>query len=382
MKYYLIAGEASGDLHASNLMKALKQRDEQAEFRFFGGDKMAAQGGSLVRHYREMAYMGFIPVLLHAGTILKNMKLCQEDILAWQPDVLILVDYAGFNLKIAKFVKTHCPSLPVHYYISPKIWAWKSYRIKQFRAYVDKMYIVFPFEKQWFADRNYAVDYVGNPSVDSVSAYLENHPKVETLRLQNDAPLSLQKPILAILPGSRSQEIRQNFPLMLQAAAAYQNDYQIVISGAPGQDMEAYRRYMQGFDFPIVFDQTYALLQQAHAALVVSGTATLETALFDVPQVVCYHMKGGKFLTRLVRKYFIRTPFISLVNLVAGRQVVRELVSYECSVGNIARELALILQGPSRENMLQEYARMHHSLGPAGAAEHTADLMLKYLKQS
>ena len=382
MKYYLIAGEASGDLHASNLMKALKQRDEQAEFRFFGGDKMAAQGGSLVRHYREMAYMGFIPVLLHARTILKNMKLCQEDILAWQPDVLILVDYAGFNLKIAKFVKTHCPSLPVHYYISPKIWAWKSYRIKQFRAYVDKMYIVFPFEKQWFADRNYAVDYVGNPSVDSVSAYLENHSQAPLLRLQNDAPLSLQKPILAILPGSRSQEIRQNFPLMLQAAAAYQNDYQIVISGAPGQNMEAYRRYMQGFDFPIVFDQTYALLQQAHAALVVSGTATLETALFDVPQVVCYYMKGGKFLTRLVRKYFIRTPFISLVNLVAGREVVRELVSYECGVGNIARELALILQGSSRENMLQEYARMHQLLGPAGAAEHTADLMLKYLKQS
>ena len=283
MKYYLIAGEASGDLHASNLMKALKQRDEQAEFRFLGGDKMTAQGGSLVRHYREMAYMGFIPVLLHARIILKNMKLCQQDILAWQPDVLILVDYAGFNLKIAKFVKTHCPSLPVHYYISPKIWAWKSYRIKQFRAYVDKMYIIFPFEKQWFADRNYAVDYVGNPSVDSVSAYLENHPQAPLLRLQNDAPLPLRKPILAILPGSRSQEIRQNFPLMLQAAAAYQNDYQIVISGAPGQDMEAYRRYMQGFDFPIVFDQTYALLQQAHAALVVSGTATLETALFDVP---------------------------------------------------------------------------------------------------
>lgn len=384
MKYYLIAGEASGDLHASNLMKALKQRDPQASFRFFGGDKMAAQGGEPVRHYREMAYMGFIPVLLHAGTILKNMKLCQQDILSWQPDVLILVDYAGFNLKIAKFVKTHCPQVPVHYYISPKIWAWKSYRIKQFRAYVDKMYIIFPFEKQWFADRQYAVDYVGNPSVDAVSAFLQHHPQPEALELKNTSGeasvLKSEKPMLAILPGSRSQEIAQNFPLMLQAAVAYQDDYQIVVSGAPGQEPEKYRQYMQGYDFPVVFDQTYRLLQQAHAALVVSGTATLETALFDVPQVVCYYMRGGKCLTTLARKYFIRTPFISLVNLVAGREVVRELVSYECSVDRISHELAQILQGAGREKMLQEYERIHQLLGPAGAAEHTAELMLNYLK--
>ncbi len=378
MKYYLIAGEASGDLHASNLMKALKQRDKQAEFRFFGGDKMAAQGGSLVRHYREMAYMGFLPVLLHARTILKNMKLCRRDILSWRPDVLILVDYAGFNLKMARFVKTHCPDIPVHYYISPKIWAWKSYRIKQFRAYVDKMYIVFPFEKQWFAERNYAVDYVGNPSVDSVSAYLKNasSPVLETA-----LDLSSSKPIIAILPGSRTQEIRRNLPQMLQAAAAFKDDYRIVVSGAPGQEESAYRQYMEGFDFQIVFNQTYALLRQAHAALVVSGTATLETALFDVPQVVCYYMSGGKFLTKLVRKYFIRTPFISLVNLVAGREVVCELVSYECTTELIHKELSLLLQGSERERILQEYARIHQLLGEPGAAEHTADLMLKYLKR-
>lgn len=378
MKYYLIAGEASGDLHASNLMKALKQRDKQAEFRFFGGDKMAAQGGSLVRHYREMAYMGFLPVLLHARTILKNMKLCRRDILSWRPDVLILVDYAGFNLKIARFVKTHCPDIPVHYYISPKIWAWKSYRIKQFRAYVDKMYIVFPFEKQWFAERNYAVDYVGNPSVDSVSAYLKN---ASSLVLETVLDSSSSKPIIAILPGSRTQEIRRNLPQMLQAASAFKDDYQIVVSGAPGQEESAYRQYMEGFDFQIVFNQTYALLRQAHAALVVSGTATLETALFDVPQVVCYYMSGGKFLTKLVCKYFIRTPFISLVNLVAGREVVRELVSYECTTELIHKELSLLLQGPERERILQEYARIHQLLGEPGAAEHTADLMLKYLKR-
>ena len=378
MKYYLIAGEASGDLHASNLMKALKQRDKQAEFRFFGGDKMAAQGGSLVRHYREMAYMGFLPVLLHARTILKNMKLCRRDILSWRPDVLILVDYAGFNLKIARFVKTHCPDIPVHYYISPKIWAWKSYRIKQFRAYVDKMYIVFPFEKQWFAERNYAVDYVGNPSVDSVSAYLKN---ASSLALEKSLDSSSSKPIIAILPGSRTQEIRRNLPQMLQAAAAFTDDYQIVVSEAPGQEESAYRKYMEGFDFQIVFNQTYALLRQAHAALVVSGTATLETALFDVPQVVCYYMSGGKFLTKLVRKYFIRTPFISLVNLVAGREVVRELVSYECTTELIHKELSVLLQGAERERILQEYARIHQLLGEPGAAEHTADLMLKYLKR-
>lgn len=378
MKYYLIAGEASGDLHASNLMKALKQRDKQAEFRFFGGDKMAAQGGSLVRHYREMAYMGFLPVLLHARTILKNMKLCRRDILSWRPDVLILVDYAGFNLKIARFVKTHCPDIPVHYYISPKIWAWKSYRIKQFRAYVDKMYIVFPFEKQWFAERNYAVDYVGNPSMDSVSAYLKN---ASSSVLETVLDSSSSKPIIAILPGSRTQEIRRNLPQMLQAAETFKDDYRIVVSGAPGQEESAYRQYMEGFDFQIVFNQTYALLRQAHAALVVSGTATLETALFDVPQVVCYYMSGGKFLTKLVRKYFIRTPFISLVNLVAGREVVRELVSYECTTELIHKELSLLLQGAERERILQEYARIHQLLGEPGAAEHTADLMLKYLKR-
>lgn len=378
MKYYLIAGEASGDLHASNLMKALKQRDKQAEFRFFGGDKMAAQGGSLVRHYREMAYMGFLPVLLHARTILKNMKLCRRDILSWRPDVLILVDYAGFNLKIARFVKTHCPDIPVHYYISPKIWAWKSYRIKQFRAYVDKMYIVFPFEKQWFAERNYAVDYVGNPSVDSVSTYLKN---ASSSVLEKTLDSSSSKPIIAILPGSRTQEIRRNLPQMLQAAEAFKDDYRIVVSGAPGQEESAYRQYMEGFDFQIVFNQTYALLHQAHAALVVSGTATLETALFDVPQVVCYYMSGGKFLTKLVRKYFIRTPFISLVNLVAGREVVRELVSYECTTELIHKELSVLLQGSERERILQEYARIHQLLGEPGAAEHTADLMLKYLKR-
>lgn len=381
MKYYFIAGEASGDLHASNLMRAIGERDPEAEFRYFGGDKMAAQGGTLVRHYREMAYMGIVPVLLHAPAILRNMRLCRWDICQWQPDVLVLVDYAGFNLKMAKYVKRHCPQVAIHYYISPKIWAWKSYRIKQFRAYVDKLYIIFPFEKQWFAQRHYQVDYVGNPSVDSVEAYKQHHPGLQPLTTADGKTLDIDKPVLAILPGSRSQEIRQNFAMMLQAAARYRDQYRIVVSGAPGQEPDAYRRYMDGYDFPIVFDQTYALLQQSHAALVVSGTATLETALFDVPQVVCYYMATGKWLTKWGRKYLIRTPFISLVNLVAGREVVRELVANQCTTEAIAASLEAILQGPGREEVLSGYREVYSLLGAPGAAHHTADLMMKYLKR-
>lgn len=378
MKYYLIVGEASGDLHASNLMKALLRRDAQAEFRYFGGDAMAAVGGTLVKHYRELAYMGFLPVLLHARTILKNMDLCRRDVLSWQPDVLILVDYAGFNLKMAAYVSQHAPSIPIHYYISPKIWAWKSHRIKQFRRYVDHLYLIFPFEQDWFAQRHYQADYVGNPSVDSVSAFLAQRPVREEWCRQHG--LDAQKPILALLAGSRKQEVNRNLPLMLKVAARYADRFQVVVAGAPGLAPDQYAQHMTDTPFPLVFNQTYALLSVAHTALVVSGTATLETALFDVPQVVCYYLAGGRVLTKLVRRFFIRTPFISLVNLVAGKKVVEELVAYDYTEARLEACLAPLLSDtPQRRQMLQDYARLHQLLGEAGASEHTADLLYRRL---
>ena len=284
MKYYLIAGEASGDLHASNLMAALKENDPKAEFRFLGGDLMRAVGGTLVKHYREMAFMGFIPVLLNLRTILNNMKTCQEDIRRYQPDVVILIDYPGFNLKIAKYVKTQL-GLPVYYYISPKIWAWKQYRIRDFRRYVDRMFCILPFETEFFRKLNYSVDYVGNPSVDSVAYYKEHQaiPKDTFIKEEGLA----NKPILALLSGSRKQEIKDNLPTMLKVASAYP-DYQPVIAGAPGIDPAYYQEYIGSYPAKIVFGKTYPLLQHSAAALVTSGTATLETALFRVPQVVYF----------------------------------------------------------------------------------------------
>ena len=286
MKYFLIAGEASGDLHASNLMAALKEKDPEADFRFFGGDLMQAVGGTLVKHYREMAFMGFIPVLLNLRTILNNMKTCQEDIRKYQPDVVILIDYPGFNLKIAKFVKTVL-HLPVYYYISPKIWAWKQYRIKDFRRYVDRMFCILPFETEFFRKLDYSVDYVGNPSVDSVAQYKEKQAnRPDTFMADEGLP---DKPILALLAGSRRQEIKDNLPTMLEVAAAYP-DYQPVIAGAPGLEPEYYKQYIGNHPAKIVFGKTYDLLQHSRAALVTSGTATLETSLFRVPQVVCYYV--------------------------------------------------------------------------------------------
>ena len=312
MKYFLIAGEASGDLHASNLMAALKEKDPEADFRFFGGDLMQAVGGTLVKHYKEMAFMGFIPVLLNLRTILNNMKTCQEDIRKYQPDVVILIDYPGFNLKIAKFVKTVL-HLPVYYYISPKIWAWKQYRIKDFRRYVDRMFCILPFETEFFRKLDYSVDYVGNPSVDSVAQYKEKQAnRPDTFMADEGLP---DKPILALLAGSRRQEIKDNLPTMLEVAAAYP-DYQPVIAGAPGLEPEYYKQYIGNHPAKIVFGKTYDLLQHSRAALVTSGTATLETSLFRVPQVVCYYVVVGPLASFIFRNFF-HTKYISLVNLIA-----------------------------------------------------------------
>lgn len=377
MKYYLIVGEASGDLHASNLMKALKERDAQAEFRFFGGDLMREVGGTLVKHYKELAYMGFIPVLLHLRTIFKNMDFCKSDIFEWQPDVVILVDYPGFNLKIAEFVKKHS-KIPVYYYISPKIWAWKEYRIKNIKRDVDELFSILPFEVDFFKGHEYPIHYVGNPCVDAVDAFQQLY--TETFEEFTATNALSQKPIIALLAGSRKQEIKDNLPDMLEAAKPFVGEYQLVLAGAPSMDLDYYQQYI-GAEVPvkIVFGQTYRLLAHAKAALVTSGTATLETALFRVPQVVCYYLAMGKVISFL-RKHILKVKYISLVNLVANREVVRELVADTMTVANVRAELdALLNQTDYRNNMLQEYDRMIKILGPAGASHQAASKMIELL---
>ena len=376
MRYYLIAGEASGDLHASNLMAALRELDAEAEFRFFGGDRMRAVGGTLVKHYREMAFMGFIPVLLHLRTILRNMRACEEDIRRYRPDVVILVDYPGFNLKVARFVHTEL-GIPVHYYISPKVWAWKRYRVKSFRRYVDRMYCILPFEPDFFRKLDYAVDYVGNPSVDSVEAYREGRAvsRADFLRVEG---LS-DKPILALLAGSRRQEIKDNLPTMLRVASAFP-EYQAVIAGAPAIDPAYYRRYMGDSPARIVYDKTYSLLQHSEVALVTSGTATLETALFRVPQVVCYYVMAGR-LASFIFHHFFHIPYISLVNLIAGREVVRELFGARFSEANIREELErLTCDIAYRERMLEGYDAVIRRLGAPGASREAARLIVDALR--
>lgn len=373
MKYYLIAGEASGDLHASNLMRALKAEDPRADFRYLGGDLMQRVGGTLVKHYREMAFMGFIPVLMNLRTILRNMQVCKEDIRTYQPDVVILVDYPGFNLKIAQFAKTEL-CLPVHYYISPKLWAWKQYRITKFRKYVDYVYSILPFEPAFFRKLNYEVDYVGNPSMDSVEAYRLGNPisRTDFYRMNRLA----EKPILALLAGSRKQEIRDNLPVMLRVAAKHP-EYQAVIAGAPAIEADYYQQFLCGSNTRIVFNQTYPLLSHSEAALVTSGTATLETALFRVPQVVCYSVVGGK-LANFVFKHFFHTPYISLVNLISGREIVQELFGARFSEEQIEAELSRILYDATyRARMLEGYASIIKDLGTSGASTQAARLIVK-----
>ena len=378
MKYYLIAGEASGDLHASNLMRTLKARDEKAEFRFFGGDLMQAVGGTLVKHYRELAYMGFVQVALHAGTIMRGMKQCKEDILAWAPDVVILVDYPGFNLSIAKYVKTHT-QIPVYYYISPKIWAWKEYRIKDIRRYVDEMFSILPFEVPYFAGHNYPIHYVGNPCVDAVAEFKAQYAESREAFCARHG-LNPQLPIVALLAGSRKQEIKDNLPIML-AATKHFKGFQWVIAGAPGIEEEMYRGFgLQ--EAKVVFSETYPLLAHSYAAMVTSGTATLETALFRVPQVVCYYMKFGKVVSWL-RGLVLKVKHISLVNLVANFTVVRELVADGMNERELKEELdQLLLEDFYRNRMLKEYDEMVlRPLGEAGASEHAAEKMVQLLRK-
>lgn len=377
MKYYLIVGEASGDLHASNLMKALMAEDPEAEFRFFGGDLMTAVGGTCVKHYRELAYMGFIPVLLHLRTIFSNMDRCKHDIEAWKPDVLILVDYPGFNLKIVAYIKKHT-QIPIYYYISPKIWAWKEYRIKNIRRDVDKLFSILPFEVDFFRGHHYPVDYVGNPCVDAVDSFLRTDTETKEQFCQR-LNLESSRPIIALLAGSRKQEIKDNLSRMMEASRSFPQ-YQFVIAGAPGIAPEFYSHYLTD-GAKIVFGETYRLLRHSEAALVTSGTATLETALFRVPQVVCYYTAAGK-LVSFLRRHILKVKYISLVNLVSGSEVVTELVADGMTVDNIRCELSAIIEGGSRRiQMLSGYDRMIQILGTPGASERAAKLMVKYLKK-
>ena len=386
MKYYLIAGEASGDLHASHLMHSLKAEDPQAEFRFFGGDMMAAEGGTMVKHYRELAYMGFVPVLLHLPTILRNMKMCKQDIHDWQPDVVILVDYPGFNLDIAKYVhsqrlNSNSQKPQVFYYISPKIWAWKEYRIKNIRRDVDELFSILPFEVEFFEGKHqYPIHYVGNPTASEVKAFLEKAAIGNDDFLRHNV-LSDTKPIIAILCGSRRQEIKDNLPAMLEAAAPFANDYQLVVAGAPGIDYDYYAQFTKGHHVNVLpKGWTYQLLYNAKAALVTSGTATLETALFRVPQVVCYETPLPQFIGYM-RKKVLKVKYISLVNLVANKEVVKELVADSFTVENIRHELTKILEGPARQQMLEGYDRVAAYLGSLTAPDEAARIMCSLLKQ-
>ena len=377
MRYYLIVGEASGDLHASNLMKAIKKVDEAAEFRFFGGDLMSAVGGERVKHYRELAYMGFIPVLMHLRTIFSNMSRCKRDILAWAPDALILVDYPGFNLSIAEYIHKNS-NIPVYYYISPKIWAWKEYRIKNIKRDVDQLFSILPFEVEFFAGHNYKIHYIGNPCVDAVDAFLKSDEEsADAFRKAENLP---SKPIVALLAGSRKQEIKANLPLMLQAVKCFP-DYQPVIAGAPGIDKEFYAPYLAD-GARILYGSTYRLLKHSHAALVTSGTATLETALLRVPQVVCYATPMAKLYSWL-KKHFLKVKFVSLVNLIAGSEVVRELVAADMSIESVTAEIGALLpaDSPRRREMLRQYDRMIEILGSAGVSERAADIMVRLLRE-
>lgn len=378
MKYYIIAGEASGDLHTSCLMQSLKNADQQAEFRFFGGDKMAAVGGTLVKHYRELAYMGFVPVLLHLPTILRNMRFCKQDIAQWRPDVVILVDYPGFNLGIAKYVHA-CLSIPVYYYISPKIWAWKEYRIKNIRRDVSELFSILPFEIDFFEKKhNYPIHYVGNPTADEVRRFKAEYTDTKEMFCAYN---SLgDKPIIALLAGSRLQEIKDNLPTMVRAAQPYLNDYQLVIAAAPSVPQEYYGKVLGNSGVSIVYGQTYPLLRHATAALVTSGTATLETALFGVPQVVCYKTPLPKLIAFL-RRHLLKVKYISLVNLIANREVVPELVADTFTVAHIQRNLSAILpSGSSREAMLKGYDDVWRELGNDCAPDNAAAIIVWLLK--
>ncbi len=366
MKYYIIAGEASGDLHGSNLMKAIFAKDSAAEIRFWGGDLMAEQGGQLVKHYRALAFMGFLEVAQNLRTILGNIKFCKEDISTFNPDAIIFIDYPGFNMRIAKWAKKK--QYRTYYYISPQIWAWKENRISAIKRDVDKMYVILPFEKDFYEEKhNYPVEFVGHPLIDAI----QNRKISDLVQFKLDHGLS-DKPIIAILPGSRKQEISKMLSLMLSVVDEF-TDYQFVIAGAPGQDKEFYSQFFTKKNISFVSNQTYDLLNYAYAALVTSGTATLETALFKVPEVVCYK---GSWASYQIAKRVITLKYISLVNLIMDQEIVTELIQDDCNPRKIRDELQKILIPDNRSKILANYALLEQKLGGKGASEKTATLII------
>jgi lipid-A-disaccharide synthase len=377
MRYFVIAGEASGDLHASNLIKSIKKEDADALFCGLGGDLMEAEGVRLIRHYRDMAFMGFIPVLLHAKTILGNIKACKEAIKEFIPDILILVDYPSFNLKMAQFVKENMSDVTVYYYISPKLWAWKEYRLKSMKRYVDKIFSILPFEVDWFSERGLEVEYVGNPCVDAI----ENRAHKNESRTDFEERTGVDsRPILALLAGSRVQEVKSSLPIMLDSASQYK-DYQVVVAGVKSIDSALYRNIMKGYDAKVVYNETYELLQQSEIAVVTSGTATLETALMRVPEVVVYKMSGGWLFHRFL-EFFIRVPYISLVNLIAQKWLVQELVIEEFTAERLSKEIDKLRNEEYRKNMLQGYDDLIALLGKDSVSDRAAHAMLSQYNQS
>ena len=366
MKYYITAGEASGDLHASNLMKALKNFDNYAEFRFIGGDLMKEQGGTLVRHFKDTAYMGFLDVFMHLPAILKNIKFVKKDILDYKPDVIILVDYPGFNLRIAEFA--HNAGLKVYYYISPKIWAWKQSRVHKIKAFVDKMFIIFPFEKDFYKKYDYEVEYVGNPILDAIDTEKKDIYGFKKKYNLND------KKIIALLPGSRKREIQHNFPVMLKVAEQFP-DYQFVVAAAPSLEKEIFFKYIKDKDVKLIYNNTYEILKYSEAALVTSGTATLETAVLNIPELVCYK---GDNLSYHIAKHLVKVDYISLVNLVMHNEIIKEFIQYDMTVKNITEELKLIIEdNVYRNTMLLNFAKLREILGGKGASDRTAEIIVK-----
>lgn len=372
MRYYIIAGEASGDLHASNLMKELKSRDPDAIFRCWGGDLMQQQGAELVKHYRDLAFMGFMEVVSHLPTILKNLKFCELDLQAFHPDVLILVDYPGFNLKMAKFATRK--KIRVFYYISPQLWAWRSSRVKSIRQWVEKMFVILPFEKEFYSRFHYPVDYMGHPLLDVIHDRMLLKPRQEFLSI-NDLP---DRPMIALLPGSRKMEIEKMLRMMTSVVSSFPG-YQFVIAGAPSIPVDFYGQILKGSGVKLVVNQTYDLLSHASAALVASGTATLETALMGVPQIVCY--KGNQ-LSYIIAKQLVHVSYISLVNLISGKMLVPELIQAELNHKNLVSTLTEILEGGTRRrSIIEGYTELKRDLGGSGASARLAGLMIQYLRQ-
>lgn len=367
MKYYILAGEASGDLHGSNLMKALHKEDAQADIRFWGGDLMQKAGGTLVKHYKELAFMGFAEVIFNLKTILNNITFCKKDIEQFNPDVIIFIDYPGFNMRIAEWAKKK--KIPTHYYISPQIWAWKENRIKNIKRDFDKLYVILPFEKDFYEKKHhFPVEFVGHPLIDAI----HNRTKIDESTFRKEHNLD-ERHIIALLPGSRKQEISKLLHEMLAVVKDFP-DYQFVIAGAPGQDYAFYKQFLTNKAVHFISNKTYDLLSVAHAALVTSGTATLETALFKVPEVVCYK---GNWISYQIARRIITLKYISLVNLIMDEEVVTELIQSECNSKNIKTELSKILDEKYRQKLIEKYHLLEEKLGGEGASEKVAKLILE-----